>query len=208
MHTDIKVAWIQKLPAYIAIVLLLLILGWNMDRISGLFGRLSGFGFGGVSLNFSNAEVPKALEAEISGFRPSKALKARFTSLGHSVQRMQMVVIHDESPVANWLAGIFRNMGASVDVAICSKSATNLLQHHYDVILSDIDWKHCDSGPKNAIEFLNQVKPDGVRVVFYISKLDGENKRIPRYAHDLTNTFEGMLNGVLDVVSRSDRLAL
>jgi len=207
MHSDVKVAWIKTLPAYIGLALLFIFLTLNWTGVSNLLGKISGIGIGGVSLNFSYSDIPKELRAEVDGFTPGTALNARYGRLQKSIVRMRMIVLHDKRHVANWLAAIFRDMGATVDVAICAEEASLLLSHHYDVILSDINWKDCNSGPKNAIEFLNQVNLQGVRAVFYISNLKGNKKEIPLYAQELANTFEGMLNGVFDVVSRSNRLA-
>jgi DNA-binding NtrC family response regulator len=69
-----------------------------------------------------------------------------------------MLVLHDEASVGNWLAEIFRNQGVKVDVGICSDQATQLLNHHYDVILSDINWANCTNEHKNAIFFLIKIK--------------------------------------------------
>ncbi len=75
------------------------------------------------------------------------------------------------------------------------------------MILSDIQWNNCPDGPSEAVDFLDPNVPSGTGGVFYIANREVKKKRIPVYAHQLTNSFEEMLHSVLDVINRSDRLA-
>ncbi len=206
MNTETKVALIEKSPALIGFLVLVSFLFIYSGNIDMYVDRITRFEIAGISLEFSKKQVPAAFSDEVANFNPGKALRSRIGYLSAPLKRSTMLVLHDEPSVANWLANVFRGMGMTVDVGICSDGAAPLLNHHYDVILSDMNWSNCSIGAKDAVDFLDQVDPSGARVVFYISNLMGNRKHIPFYAHELTNSFEGMLNGVLDVISRSERL--
>ncbi|MFD2168069.1 hypothetical protein ACFSJY_17570 [Thalassotalea euphylliae] len=207
METEIKVAIIDKAPSFVGILLFVLFILTFSESIEGYINSLTKLEVAGVTFEFDKTKVPEGYSKDITNFHPNKALRDRLSFLAPKLRKSNMLVIHDNEFEALWLADTFRSLGMAVDVGICKSGAQDLIQHHYDVILSDIDWGSCSKGPIKATEFLNEVSPSGKRVVFYILNLEGETKHVPHYAEELTNSFEEMINGVFDVISRSERLA-
>lgn len=207
MEKEVKVALVEKFPAFCGLLLLVVLIFMYREELDGYIKRLTSFEIAGISFNFSEIKPPtKELEEELQNFTPDKALENRLKFLSPQLSKATMLVIHDEEIVGEWLAATFRNMGMKVDVGICATESKGLLNNNYDVILSDIKWAQCEQPPRNAIEFLDGIEPPGTNVVFYIENLTGERKEIPFYAHELTNTFDGMIHGVLDVISRNNEL--
>lgn len=207
MKTEIKVAIIERSPAFIGISIFILLIFTFSENIEGYINKVSKLEVGGVTFEFDRTKVPEGYSEDIINFYPNKALRERLAFLAPKLRKSSLLVIHDNEFEAQWLANTFRNLGMVVDVGICARDANILMKHYYDVILSDIDWSSCSHGPTNATEFLNEISPSGKRVVFYILNLKGEVKYVPIYAEELTNSFEEMINGVFDVISRSERLA-
>ena len=207
MDTEIKVVIIEKMPTYVAILFLISLLIFFSKELVIYIDRISSVEIGGVVLKFSDSAAPEEFKKEILNYEPGQALKRRLSYLGPRLRNSSMLVVHDNPRDAEWLAGIFRELGMSVNVAICSSETEQKMKQHYDVVLSDIRWSRCKTGAKSSKEVFNKINPSGSRIVFYIGNLEGNEKRIPLYARELTNTFDGMLNGVLDVIARSNRLA-
>jgi hypothetical protein len=207
METEIKVALIDKIPSFIGILTLILFAFFFSEDIKNYINNLSKLEVAGVTFEFDKTKVPKGYSEDINNFHPNKALRERLVFLAPKLRKSSLLVIHDNEYEAEWLASTFRSLGMAVDIGICTNEANVMINRHYDVILSDIDWSSCADGPKKATEFLSNVRPSGRRVVFYILNLRGEFKQIPLYAEELTNSFEEMINGVFDVISRSERLA-
>lgn len=207
METDIKVALIDKAPAVTGLILVLILVIMYSDELETYIENVTKLEIAGITFEFDKSQVPDSYSDEIKNFTPDKALKNRMAFLAPKLKKASLLVIHDIPEEAQWLAKIFRNLGMQVDVGICAEDTRLLMKHYYDVILSDIEWPRCSKGPKKATELLDELRPPDRRVVFYILNLKGGVKRIPSYAQELTNSFEEMINGVFDVVSRSDRLA-
>ena len=208
MNQEVKVALIDKSPSIIVIGFLALAGFIYSDKVENYLDRLTGIEIAGVSLSFIEKNAPEEYLGSIKDFKPSRSLNQRLARLKDELRHAEILIIHDNPKVAKWLDGIFENFGMHVDVGICEAGSSPLLMHNYDVILSDIDWSDCSSGSNNAIKYLNTQNLRSQNVVFYISNLDGKVKHVPLYARDITNTFDGMLHGVLDIIARSDRLAL
>ena len=207
MDTEIKVAIIEKIPTYLGLVVFVLLLATYHEEMESYIDRITGLEFAGFAVNFSDTNPPEEYKNEISNYEPGQALKRRLAYLKPQIQKASMLVVHDSRSSAEWLAETFRSLGMSVEIAICSSETEQKMKRHYDVVLSDIKWSQCAEGEKSSVELFNRLKPPGSRVVFYIANLEGPVKKVPHYARELTDSFDDMLNGVLDVIARSNQLA-
>lgn len=148
------------------------------------------------------------LGANLSPDDPRKAsLVQRWEAMGMSGRRVRLLLIHDDHPVAYALREPFADLGFEVDLAVCGPEAWSLLRRHmYDVVVSDIDWSHCQGAgnPRTAgVDFLKRASDAGLaRPTIFYSDDANRPQALPPEAIGVTANWFEVLHRVLDVLAR------
>lgn len=205
MEKDIKVAAIKIIPQSLLLLILLLVVAFNYEEMKALIKNITHVEALGISINIDQETVPVKYKKNVQGFRLSDALRDRLEQQREHIKSAHILITKDKPEASRWLADVFRQLGAKVDIGICSDESKLLLQKNtYEIVISDISWDQCQSGFKNAIEFYNdehKYVSGKRRILFYISN-PWSPRSVPDYSLDVTTSLTELIHLTLDIIER------
>lgn len=204
MAKEVTTSLIKIVPQSILLILIVGIAVTHQERIEGMLDKITKFEAMGVSVEINQKLVPDKFKDSVRGFKLTEDLQRRLGEQRKRMESARILITKDKRDSAQWLADVFRQLGADVDIAICGDEAKELVhRHEYSLLISDIAWDECSAGYKNAVEFYNS-EPDllpGRRILFYISN-PWSPRQVPDYSLDVTTDLVELIHLTLDILER------
>ena len=205
MQTETKSALIKIIPQSVLVGLLAVIVIVYFDQIEDMLDQITHVeALGLFSIEIDQALVPDKFKASLVGFQLSESLSKRLGEQRNRLQSARILITKDKPNSARWLADVFRQLGAQVDLALCSEETRKLLsRYEYDIVISDISWDQCTTGYTNAIDFFNSEvnRLSGKRTIFFITNIQSP-REVPDYALDITTDLTELIHLTLDILER------